>query len=67
MSHNSQGQEDQSVLIVPLHMFTVENWGSLREPPSLDASLKLLWQYCADGFVSSDEPVTIRMKDCKAN
>ena len=50
-------------MLVPLYLFSVENWLSLREPPTLDVSTKLLWQYAADGFISADEPVNIRLKE----
>lgn len=58
------GQEDQqAAFIIPLFLFTAENSGSLREPPTLDVAAKLLWNYCQNGFVSHDEPVLVRLQD----
>ncbi|CAK8990693.1 Uncharacterized protein SCF082_LOCUS2343 [Durusdinium trenchii] len=58
------GQENQQEpIIVQLCHFSAENWASLREPPTLHVASQLVWQFCADGFVSHDEPVMIRIKD----
>ena len=57
------GQEDQQeAFLLPLSSFSVENEASLREPPSLDVSLKLLNHFAADGFVSVGEPVLVRVE-----
>ena len=59
-----QGQEDQQQsFLIPITLFSAENNASLREPPLLDVCIKLVWQFCADGFVTKDEPVMIRLKD----
>ena len=56
------GQEDrvQSV-IIPLELFSMANEASLREPPALDVSRKLLNHFAVDGFQSGDEPILIRL------
>jgi hypothetical protein len=41
----------------------MENSGSLREPPQLDVSVKLLWQFAADGFMTTGDAVLVRLKD----
>ena len=58
------GQEGNYAPIgIAVHLFSVENDASLREPPLLDVSLKLLAQFMADGFLTANEPVLIRLKD----
>lgn len=60
----SLGQEDaQEPFYLPLWSFSCENESSLREPPSLDVATKLVNNFCADGFVSTSEPVMIRLQD----
>ena len=58
------GQEDEQVpFCLHLAKFSVENESSLREPPSLDTSIKLMNNFAMDGFVSTSEPVLIRLED----
>lgn len=60
----SPGQEDGAPsMILPVELFSFENNSSLREPPSLDVSLKLLQQFSVDGFLTSIEPIFIRLPD----
>lgn len=57
------GQEGaQQPRAIPLHLFSVDNSSSLREPPLLDVSLKLLGQFQVDGFVSTNDPVLVRLQ-----
>ena len=56
-------ESGQEPFCVPIHLFSVANESSLREPPSLEGSLKLLEQFQVDGFVSAGEPVLIRFED----
>ena len=63
-SPHVSGQEDrQTAFVLPLQLFSAENWSSLREPATLDVATKLMWHYCADGFISHDDPVCIRLKE----
>ena len=58
-----EGQEDQSQsVILPVELFSVSNEASLREPPGLDTSRKLLNNFAIDGFTTGDEPVLIRLQ-----
>ena len=58
------GQEDeQASILIQLHHFSAENWASVREPTSLVVASQLIWQFAVDGFVTNDEPITIRLKD----
>lgn len=40
----------------------MENEASLREPPSLDTSTKLINNLAVDGFVTTGEPIYIRLE-----
>lgn len=63
-THVSQGQEDEQLpFYLPLWAFSVENVSSLREPTALDTSGRLLQQFCADGFVTTGNPIMIRMEE----
>lgn len=49
--------------VIPLHLFSCENEASLREPPTWDASRRLLENFEVDGFVTAGEPILVRFQD----
>lgn len=64
----SRGQEDEQLpFYLPLWAFSVENTASLREPTSIDTSGKLLLQFASDGFVTTGNPIMIRMEEGAVN
>ena len=55
-------QDDQPPFLLRLAAFSVENEASIREPPGLDTSLKLISHFAVDGFVTVAEPILIRLQ-----
>lgn len=54
--------------MIAVDRFDFSNEASLREPPTLDVSRKLLNNFAVDGFESACEPVLIRLNQaCQMN
>lgn len=59
----ASGQEDDQLpFSIPLHKFSVENESSLREPTNLEVTMKLAQHFSVDGFVTTGEPIMIRLQ-----
>ncbi|CAE7309161.1 unnamed protein product [Symbiodinium sp. CCMP2456] len=60
------GAEDgQHAFVLHPSVFSMDNEASLREPPALDTTEKLLNNFAVDGFESTGEPVLVRMQDSR--
>jgi len=58
-----QGQEDeQRPFILPIWKFSAEAESSLREPPSIDVSTKLINNFHKNGFKTTGSSILIRLE-----
>lgn len=55
-------EDDQEPFYLPLWYFSAEAESSLREPPSLDVAIKLVNNFAKDGFVTTGEPILVRLQ-----